>query len=102
MNVEISKVQEGVEMAFRGEYLTFVKTLRELAEDRLIELMVADLSPGPHKYCYKRVRARVARSADKLPGADILWVRYYSGNLHPQPYVIKIEDTLDLVQSKYL
>ena len=88
-------------MAFHREYLTFVKNLEELAEDRVIELMVADLNPGPHKYCYKRVRARVAISADKLPGTDILWIRYYSGNPHPQPYAIKVEDYLVLVQSKH-
>jgi len=88
-------------MTSHREYLSFVKNLGELAEGQVIELMVADLSPGPHKYCYKRVRSRVASLADKLPGADTLWVRYYSGNPHHQPYVIKVENELRLVQPKH-
>lgn len=72
------------------EYLTFVDSLKDLPEDREVELTIKDLTPGPRKYDARYVRARVSSAPRKLPGADILRVRFRMGVLHPKPYSIKI------------
>lgn len=77
------------------EYLVFVQSLEDLPQDREIELALRDLTPGPYKYEARFVRARVSSSPDKLPGADVLRVRFSMGVLHPKPYAIKIVKELD-------
>lgn len=80
------------------EYLAFVSefgigSLQDLEEDKEIELVIKDLSPGKHKYEGRYVRARIS-SQDKLPGADILWIRHAHGVLHPEQYAIEITEEL--------
>ena len=73
-----------------SEYSTFVETLEELPEGQEVELYVKDLTPGIAKYDTRYVRAIVSRNPDKLPGADILWIRFSMGVLHPKPWAIEI------------
>jgi hypothetical protein len=73
-----------------SEYLTFIETLYELPEGQEVELYVKDLTPGIQKYDTRYVSAIIASTSEKLPGADILWLRYSMGTLHPKPWAIKI------------
>ena len=80
------------------EYLAFVsefgiENLKDLEEDKEIELLIKDLTPGCRKYEARYVRAKVA-SPEKLPGADTLWVRFRHGVLHPKRYAIQITEEL--------
>lgn len=82
----------------KKEYLTFVsefgiENLKDLEEDKEIELVVRDLSPGRYKYEARYVRAKIS-SPEKLPGADTLWVRFQHGVLHPKRYAIQITEEL--------
>lgn len=72
------------------EYLTFVRNLDELLEGEEVELVVKDLSPGQRKYEARHVKAVVSRSPQSMPGADTLRIRFSTGLLHPQPWVIRI------------
>lgn len=76
------------------EYLTFVESLKDLAEDKEMELTIKDLTPGPRKYDARYVRAKLSSEPKKLAGADTLWVRFRMGVLHPKPYAIKITKEL--------
>lgn len=75
------------------EYLTFVRQYSDLREGEA-ELFVKSLSPGPRKYDTKRVRARLARSPERLADGEVLWVRSETGVLDPQPWRIKILEEL--------
>ncbi len=80
------------------EYLAFVsqfgiESLKDLEEDKEIELVIRDLTPGRYKYEARYVRARIS-SPEKLPGADTLWVRFRQGVLHPKQYAIQITEEL--------
>jgi len=74
------------------EYLTFVTDIRELEgkEGQEIRLTLRDLTPGPRKYDARIVRAVVARSRERLPEGDTLWVRSWTGYLYPEPWVVKV------------
>lgn len=86
------------------EYLTFVDKFgienpKDLEGDKEIELIIRDLSLGRYKYEARYVRAKIA-SPEKLPGADILRVRFQHGILHPKQYAIKITEELGELPSK--
>ena len=72
------------------EYVTFITHLEDLAEGREIVLTIRDLTPGPRKYDARIVRAIVSRHPERLPEADVLRVRSWTGTLYPQPWAIKI------------
>ncbi len=74
----------------RREYDTFVETLQTLPQGQEVELTIRDLAPGRRKYDAKCVRAVVSASPDQLPEGDVLWIRFNTGALHPQPWAIKI------------
>lgn len=74
----------------RKEYLAFVQSLKELVEGKEILLPIRDLTPGPRKYDCRYVKAILSRSPKRLPGADILRVRSWTGVLYPKPWAIKI------------
>ena len=75
--------------------MTFVSDLSELVEDKEVTIAIRDLSPGPHKYDCKIVKAILASSPDKLAEGDVLWVRSWTGVLHPKPWAVKIITELD-------
>jgi len=75
------------------QWQTFVRKFVDLKEGK-IELFIKDLTQGPRKYDTRHVIAEVARSQDKLPGADTLWVRGESGLKDPDPWYIKIVEEL--------
>lgn len=77
------------------EYLTFAENLAALPEGKEANLVIKRLSPRKYKYESQYVRATISRSSDSLPGADVLWVRFYNGNLHPKPYAIKVAAELN-------
>jgi hypothetical protein len=79
----------------KREFVTFVKDLNELTEEREVTLAVRDLMPGPHKYDCKIVKAILARSPDKLLNGDVLWIRSWTGVLHSEPWAIKIVQELE-------
>ncbi len=74
----------------KKEYLTFVGKLEDLPQGEEVEILVRDLAPGRRKYDAHYVRALLARDADKMPDADVLWIRGWVGVLYPQPWAIKI------------
>lgn len=82
------------------EYQTFVADLDSIPEEREVEMVIKDLTPGPRKYDSSRVKAIVSKSANKFPDGDLLWVRSEVGALYPEPWKIKIIETLpDLIPS---
>ena len=80
------------------EYSTVVDKITDLPDGGEVELTIRDLTPGPRKYDARIVRAKVASSAGKLPGGDVLWVRSMVGIQYPEPWAIQVleelEDTL--------
>ncbi len=72
------------------EYLTFVGKLEDLPQGEEVELLIKDLAPGRRKYDARYVRALVSSDSDKLPEADVLWIRGWVGVLYPRPWAIKI------------
>jgi hypothetical protein len=80
------------------EYLTFIRSLDDLPENKPVELVVKDLTQGTHKYEARCVSAKLSRSAIK--GGDKLWVRFDKGLLHPEPFGMKIVKELGPYPSK--
>jgi hypothetical protein len=76
--------------SMKKEYDTFVETLQDLPQGQETELTIRDLTPGRSKYDGRCVRAVVSPSRDELPEGDVLWIRFYTGVLHPQPWAVKI------------
>ncbi len=72
------------------EYLIFAENLAALPEGKEANLVIKTMEPRKYKYESKYVRATVSRNPDSMPGADVLWVRFYNGALHPKPYAIKV------------
>ncbi len=77
----------------KKEYVTFVRSFQGLPEGKELELTVRDLSPGPRKYNARVVKAILSRSPEKMPG-DVLWLRSWTGFLHPHPWAIRIVQEL--------
>lgn len=75
----------------KKEYQAFIENFKEGEE---IEINIKDLTPGPHKYDSRMVKAILYSSPDKLPEGDKLWVRSRNGFLHPSPWVMKITKEL--------
>lgn len=77
------------------EYLVFVESLEsELHFDREIQLTLKDLTPGPRKYDNRVVKARVSPNPADLPGADVLYVRSWTGVQYPQTFAVKVTEEL--------
>ena len=74
----------------KKEYSTTVEKPNDLPDGGEIELFIKDLTPGPRKYDTRKVLAKVASSADKLPDGDILWLRTKMGKKLEKPWAIKI------------
>ena len=72
------------------EYLGWVKTLDDARDGQEMELLVQDLTPGKRKYDSEIVRAVIASSRERLPGADVLWLRTALGRPVEKPWYIKI------------
>ena len=72
------------------EYDTFIDDLTQLKEGEEVELRIRDLAT----YDSKKVKAIVASSKEKLPGADTLWLRFTRGLLREDPWAIKILEEL--------
>lgn len=79
----------------KKEFLTFVKELDELVEDKEISIAIRDLTTGPHKYDCKIVKAILSRSPDKVQDWDVLWIRSWTGVAHPVPWAIMVRAILD-------
>lgn len=74
----------------KKEYVTFVSSLKDLAEGHEIELFIRDLTPGRRKYNGQVVKAILSSSPEQLPDGDTLQVRSSTGILYPQHWAIKI------------
>ena len=82
----------------KKEFLTFIRDIPDLVENEETSLTVRDLSPGRTKYDAKIVKAILSSSPDKLPDSDTLWVRSWTGVLHPKPWAIKVLSDLGETQ----
>jgi hypothetical protein len=78
------------------EYQTFVEHLDELQDGKELVLGIQDLTPGRRKYNRQIVKAKIYKSIDTVPGADVLWLRTLAGALHPKPWAIKIVEDLGI------
>ncbi len=76
----------------KKEYVTFTPALADLEQNKETQIAIRDLTPKEHKRKYdtKLVKAILSSSPDKLPDGDTLWVRSWTGVLHPKPWAIKI------------
>ena len=81
------------------EYDTFVNSLDELPEGQECRIVIRDLAPGRRKYNSIYVEALVSSSAEKLPEGDTLWIRSLLGQIHPQPWRIRIIEQLDVLET---
>ena len=75
------------------EYDTFVQSVNDFVSGQEYKLTLRDLTPGPHKYESRFVRAVVYNSAEQEEG-DVLWLRFLMGLPHPEPWGIKIVEEL--------
>ena len=80
------------------EYLAFISEFgienpEDLDQNKEIDLVIKDLTPGRYKYESRYVRAIIS-SPEKLPKGDILWVRFQHGQLHPDRFAIQITEEL--------
>ncbi|MGB9887462.1 MAG: phenylphosphate carboxylase subunit gamma [Moorellales bacterium] len=82
-----------------ASYDTFVNDLSELAEQKEVTLLVRDLTPGRHKYCYKLARALVSSNPNQYP--DTLQVRYPKGQLASQQYSLQVLEFVPVLPEKY-
>ena len=76
----------------KKEFVTFTRDLAGLEENEEVDIAIRDLTPEQHKYKYdaKLVKAIITSSPDKLPEGDTLWIRSWTGVLHPKPWAIKV------------
>lgn len=79
----------------KKEYLTFTPDIKELIENQEVTLTIKDLTPGPHKYDARVVKAILSSDPGRLPEGDVLRVRSWTGVLYPQPWAIKIVEELE-------
>lgn len=82
------------------KYDTFVNSLEDIPESKELELLVRDLTPGIHKYCYKCVKAYVSPVAAKFP--DELQIRFGRGQAYEKPYSIQVLGEITKIPEKYL
>ncbi len=82
----------------KKEYDTFVETLSQLQEGEEIELAIRDCET----YEAIVVKAIISRSPEKLPDGDTLWIRFSRGQLHPEPWAIKITQELGSLLEKQM
>ena len=81
----------------RQEYDTYILyELSDVVEDRDAEFILRDLTPGIYKYKEIRVKAMVSKDSDKY--ADLLWIRLGKGQLQPEPWSVRITETLDMIR----
>jgi hypothetical protein len=71
-------------------YETYVDSLSDLKQGNEIELTIRDNTT----YEFKKVRAVVSSSPEKLPDGNVLKVRFKQGVLYKQPWAIKISRDL--------
>ena len=82
------------------KYDVFINSLADLPEDKEIKLAVRDLTPGVQRYAYKHVYALVSSDPEKYP--EKLQIRFGRGQLHNQPYSIKVNKQVNIVPDRYL
>ena len=83
------------------EYQVVVKGLDVLPQGEEIELAIRDISAGKRKYDGRYVKAIVASSAAKLPGADVMRLISSTGYIYPDPWAIKIIKEIGPYPSQY-
>ncbi len=73
------------------EYDTFVLTDPALVpEEKEMELIVRDLTPGDRRYKYRSTYVTALISKSELKYPDRLWIRLGRGQLQEKPWSIKI------------
>lgn len=78
------------------EYLTHLKHMDQLQENKTLVLTIRDLTPGKHKYTARVARVQVSRSPEALAKWDKLWALSVVGLRDPQPWGMKIVEELGL------
>lgn len=79
----------------KKEFQIFTPDIKNLVENKEIQLTIKDLNPGTSKYGAKIVKAILNSDPTKLPGGDLLHIRSWIGALYPQVWAIKIIEELD-------
>lgn len=83
-----------------NQWEVFVSDLKELAEDRELELTLRTLNPGIHKFTYQRVKCQL--SSDLAKHVDQLQVRLGRGQLSPSRFSIRVLGEVQRMPAKYL
>jgi len=76
----------------KKEYDTFCDDPTTLGEGKVV-IAIRELTPdNPRKkYLTRYVEAVISKEPEKMPDADILWLRWQRGRLHPKPWAIKVQ-----------
>lgn len=72
------------------EWVVFVTRMEEIQDGQENVLTIRDLSPGPRKYNARVVKALVSSDPERIPNAEVLWIRSWIGHLHPKPWAMRI------------
>jgi len=83
-----------------SEYLAFVENgLSDLKEGEELELNIQSLEPGHYKYEAKIVIGMVSSKDGEYP--DKLWIRFPKGQMHKNPWSIKIIREVDKIANEF-
>ena len=73
--------------------------LPDLIQDKEIEMNVSNLAPGRYKYEAKIVKCMISSAKDKYP--DQLWIRFPKGQMHPEPWTIKVLEEVNKIPPEF-
>ena len=68
--------------------------LSDLTQDKAIELNISSLEEGRYKYEAKIVKCMI--SSDKDRYSDQLWIRFMKGQMHTEPWSLKILEKVNI------
>jgi len=78
-----------------AEYVVHINNIEDLPDCKEVTLFIQDLAPGIRKYDGQVVKAITYSSEDKIPGADLVWMRSLVGTwLDDKPRVMKVIERL--------
>ena len=82
-------------------YQCFIPNLlSDLAQDKEIELTISSLAEGRYKYEAKIVECMISDDQGKYP--DQLWIRFPKGQMHTQPWSLKILKEVNVIPEEFL
>jgi len=82
-------------------YQCFIpKQLSDLTQDEAIELTISSLTEGRYKYEARIVKCKISDDKDKYP--DQLWIRFPKGQMHTDPWSLKILEEVNKIPEEFL